>query len=420
MNKLGSKFVAPLFRSLVMLLLLFVTNSATAQSQTMADRLCVTDYRIDSARVSELAFELDNISFFKDNEFSGSIVKGYSLPGLWVQPKLTFQPLKNIRLELGAHALIYSGAYKYPVYAYHDIANWKGNQYQKGFHILPFFRAQVALKNVNLVLGNLYGGSTHGLMDPLFNPELNLTSDPDMGFQILFDRPLFHLDAWINWQSYIFDCDTHQESFLVGFSSRINYNRPQSRLHFYSPVQLIIQHRGGEQDHTDTGAQSLTNAGLGVGMQWNSGRKIFKQLQVDVNAVGSHQMSGHLWPYEDGLGGYASASVNLWNQLNFKAGYFIGKDFISLLGTPYYGTLSLKHPGCRYDGIQTVYGAVEYARTFAKHYVLGAKVDGYYAMPGKMMDQKGNVLSYSNGLNFSFGVYFRVNPSILIKKFNKK
>ena len=89
----------------------------------------------------QLAVAVDNISFFKDNEFEGEQARGYSLPGFWVQPRLTYQPLENVRLEAGFHALVYDGANKYPCYAYHDIGRWKGNQYQHGAHVLPFFRA---------------------------------------------------------------------------------------------------------------------------------------------------------------------------------------------------------------------------------------------------------------------------------------
>lgn len=48
-------------------------------------------------------------------------------------------------------------------------------QYQRGTHILPYFRAQLALSHVNLILGDIYGGSNHGLIAPLYSPELNLT-----------------------------------------------------------------------------------------------------------------------------------------------------------------------------------------------------------------------------------------------------
>ena len=119
----------------------------------IADRVYKTDYHIDPEKARELSVELDNISFFKDNEYTGKFTKGYSLPGLWVQGKAVYYPLRNIKLEAGVHMLIYHGANKYPSMAYQDIAYWKGDQYQKGVHVLPYFRAQMALSDhVNIVL----------------------------------------------------------------------------------------------------------------------------------------------------------------------------------------------------------------------------------------------------------------------------
>lgn len=215
---------------------LFCGIAATVQAQV--ERAIVPpEYRLDSAHTRELRLKVDNLSFFKDNEFSGNIMKGYSLPGLWVEPRLTYQPLKNIRLDAGLHALIYHGTYHYPNYAYRDIAQWKGSEYQKGAHLLPIFRAQVAMRRCNIVLGNLYGAGHHRLLLPLYNPELNLTADPENGVQVLYDHPRLHLDVWVNWESFIFEGSTHQEAFIVGLSSRLNLNKPESRVHCYLPVQ---------------------------------------------------------------------------------------------------------------------------------------------------------------------------------------
>ena len=165
----------------------------------IADRVYKTDYHIDPEKARELSVELDNISFFKDNEYTGKFTKGYSLPGLWVQGKAVYYPLRNIKLEAGVHMLIYHGANKYPSMAYQDIAYWKGDQYQKGVHVLPYFRAQMALSDhVNIVLGNIYGASNHNLIEPLYNPELNLTCDPEAGLQLLYDSKAFDLDVRAN------------------------------------------------------------------------------------------------------------------------------------------------------------------------------------------------------------------------------
>ena len=73
---------------------LFVVCSAQAQ---ISDRVFKSDHRIDPEKKGQLSVELDNISFFKDNEYTGSIMKGYSLPGFWIQPKAVFYPLGNIK-----------------------------------------------------------------------------------------------------------------------------------------------------------------------------------------------------------------------------------------------------------------------------------------------------------------------------------
>lgn len=270
-----------------LVMLLIATTTVRAQVE---EKVCKTDYNINPERVGELSVELDNISFFKDNEYAGTVMKGYSLPGMWLEPKIVYYPLKNMKLELGAHALIYSGAYKFPNYAYHDIATWKGNQYQRGTHILPYFRAQLALSHVNLILGDIYGGSNHGLIAPLYSPELNLTADPEMGLQFLYDSRHLHLDAWVNWLSYIFEEDTHQEAFIVGLSSLIKYNDPKARFHYYTPVQMTIQHRGGEQDTIYTNSvQTLMNGSVGAGVTWNINRPVLKRVNVEVDAVAYYQ-----------------------------------------------------------------------------------------------------------------------------------
>ena len=390
----------------------------SAAHAQMVERLCRTDYEIDPERQGELLVELDNISFFKDNEFAGSVINGYSLPGLWLQPKGVFYPLQNIKLELGVHALIYSGAYKFPNYAYHDIAIWKGNQYQRGTHILPYFRAQLALSRVNLVLGNLYGGENHRMIEPLYTPELNLTAAPETGFQVLCDLKRWHFDAWINWQSFIFEADTHQEAFTVGLSSLVKFNRPESRFHYYLPVQMTIQHRGGEQIvDNDRPVQTLANGSVGAGIVWNVNRKVLKRINVEADMLGYYQESGKLWPFDKGVGLYTKASFDLGNNIRVKGGYFVCKDFISLFGIPYFGAVSMKTEGAVYDDPQTCFLSVEYSRTFGKHYAFGAKGDLYYSMPGTMKLASGELVPEGSMTNFSFGVYLRVNPAFLIKKF---
>ncbi|MEG1544661.1 MAG: hypothetical protein RR382_09095 [Tannerellaceae bacterium] len=383
----------------------------------ISERVFQKDYRIDPGKKGELSVELDNISFFKDNEYTGKLMKGYSLPGLWLQPKAVFYPLENIKLELGLNALCYWGANKYPNYAYQDIAAWRGHDYQKGMHFLPYFRAHIALSNhVDLVLGDIYGGANHRLIEPLYCPELNLTADPEAGLQLLYNSRAFDLDAWVNWESFIFNNDTHQEAFTVGLSTRVKFNSPDSRFHVYLPVQALVQHRGGEIDTIYTNSvQTLMNAAAGVGVIWNTGHPVFKNVNVELDATGYYQQAGKLWPFDDGAGGYLRASADI-SDFRVKASYWKCKDFISMFGSPFYGAVSTID-GATFDGTDMVYFGLEYSRRFGKGYAVGIDMDVYnhFSMVADYPDKPSE--NIASALSFSVGVYFRINPSFLIKKF---
>lgn len=406
-------------RSLVIylyLLLAYILAIPVTKAQ-IVERVYQTDHRIDPEKVRELSVEVDNISFFKDNEYSGDFAPGYSLPGLWVQPKLVYYPLENIKVEAGLHALIYDGANKYPSMAYQDIAEWKGDQYQKGVHVLPYFRAQMAFsEQINIVLGDLYGASNHRLIEPLYNPELNLTCDPEMGLQFLYDSKRIDVDVWVNWQSFIFRDDTHKEAFTVGLSSRLKYNDPNSRLHLYSPIQVLLQHRGGEIDTIYTNSvQTLMNGAIGVGGVWNTGHSLVRNVNVELAVAGYYQQSGTLWPFDSGYGIYARASADI-KDFRVKASYWTCDDFISMFGCPFYGSVSIEDDQATFDHPQTIYFGAEYSHSFGKGFSIGIDVDIFYQPSCDMTDTEGTRPSGS-ATSFTAGVYMRINPSFLIKKF---
>lgn len=395
---------------------LLMTQVVVAQ---ISERVFKSDYYIDPEKKGQLSVELDNISFFKDNEYTGTIMKGYSLPGLWIQPKVVFYPLANIKLEAGAHLLRYWGATKYPSLAYQDIAKWKGDQFQHGFHAVPFFRAQMALSDhVNIVLGDIYGGANHDLIEPLYNPELNLTADPEAGLQLLFDSRRFDLDAWVNWESFIFNGDTHQEAFTVGLSSRYKMNDPESRFHFYMPLQALVQHRGGEIDTIySNSVQTLMNGAVGAGAVWNTGNPIFRNVNLEFDVAGYYQQAGIIWPHNKGTGFYVRASADIYD-FRVKTSYWNSHKFISMFGSPFYGAVSTAREGVTYDGQSLVYLGFEYSRSFGKGFSMGVDVDIFQHLPVNMYEpgKEGTSIS-GRATSFSAGVYLRVNPSFLIKSF---
>ncbi len=375
----------------------------------MWEKLVCKDHRIAPSDVRTLYIEIDNLSFFRDNEYSSTLTKGYSLPGLWIQPRLTYAPIEQIGLEIGLHATIFNGANKYPNYVYHDIATWKGNQYQSGAHILPWVRAKAQFKHLTAVLGNIYGGQNHRLITPLFNPETNLSQDPETGFQLLWQRGRVKMDTWLNWQSFIFEEVSHQEAFTVGSAWRIGLGKKQqpNRLKWEIPVQVVIQHRGGEQDVTSLGVQTICNGSAGLTVRQEAARTsgAFSHWGAEIHALGAYQQSGSLWPFDTGFAANAAAEVGLWKKLNIKGGFFCApKHFVSLYGNHFFSTLSVRD-GKSWEGIQTAYAQINYHQTMAKHYTIGAEVEAYQSW-----------LPQRQEFNFSFGLYLRINPRFVLKR----
>ena len=383
------------YKRLVTYLILSIVYALPAQTEP-----------VDSADIRTLKAEVEAIAFFRDNEYDSNIAKGYSLPGMWLQPKLTYSPIPQIHLELGAHALIFNGANKYPCYAYHDVARWKGNQYQRGAHVLPFFRAEARLKHLDIILGNIYGAEKHKLIRPMFNPEQTLSADPEMGVQLLLERPHIHLDTWINWQSYIFDTDTHQEVFTIGSNATILWTNPNRKIRLSTPVQLLVQHRGGEQDTTAMGVQTLSNASIGLRLEAPTCRKAISLITTEVNALGSYQQSGHLWPFDTGFAAHASFGITLLKSLCLRTDYVeIPRHYANLYGLPFYSTLSTKYPGMQFRGMHTLSLSATYTYEFTPAYRLGAEIEAISANCPTKKD-----------MCFSVGVFLHVDPSFIIKR----
>lgn len=387
--------------------LIFHFSLLTLHAQVW-DTLCVEPYRIDTADVGVLKAEINALAFFQNNEFSSKIQKGYTLPGGWLQPKLTYAPIDKVQLEVGAHLMFYDGANRYPNYAYNDIAKWKGNQHTHGVHALPYLRAQADFKRLTLVLGDLYGAQNHQLILPLYNPEQNLSADPEMGLQLINDRSHNHLDMWINWQSYIFNLDTHQEAFTVGVNNTLKWSKPEKKVQWETPIQIILQHRGGELDTTATGVQTVVNGAIGARMTYHTGKNKFNSLRAEANILGSWQQHGTLWPFNTGMAVHTAVSMTMLKNLNVEVGYLgAPRQFANLYGSPFFGTISLRHKdvGLTFKGIHTAYANVGYAYSFAPSYSLAAQLQVYSFHTKE-----------AEGAPFGFGVYLRIDPSFAIKR----
>lgn len=402
------------YRLLGIFLLLWGTASLSAQIQ---DDVFRRSYLLSPDNRHQLTLDIDNLNFFQNNEFKGNVDEGYTLPGLWLQPRVAYQPLSNLKLEAGVHMLYYSGAKQYPSGGYQGLPYRSGGSGGKGLHTRPFFRVQLSGFNdrLNLVLGNLYGGANHRLIEPLYNPELNLSSDPESGLQLLFNSTCFDLDAWIDWQNFIFRQDNQQEQFTLALSSRIRFGHS----HWYLPLQLVAQHWGGEiQDQEYHGISSLLNAATGLCYDRTFQLPVLQRLQAGLQVLYYKQLAGHHLPADNGYGVHATAGVNL-KGFSLQGGYMYSNKFITLLGSPYFGSLNADPEHTFFPKAHLIYERAEYTHRFGKVCSVGVNVTLFHRLSGNGI-QADRSLHTAASTSVLAGIYLRTSFSILLARLSGK
>ena len=416
MSKLKLKYLA-----ITLLLLAWVSTEIRAQEANL-NSLHTEDYRINPENTGNLFLSIDNTSFFRNVETDGDIYEGYTLPGFRLTPRLILYPASIVKLEAGVSLLKFWGAEKYPCYAYQGISEWKADNYQYGMHFLPFFRAQIQpSKQLSIVLGNIYGGSNHDIIEPLYMSELNYNADPECGLQILYRSKIAKADVWINWENFMFKNDTHQEVMTVGGSAALNITPENSFLHLSLPAQLIATHHGGELKAVDEKVTTVYNATTGLKFQFNTNR-LLRNISLQSMGVSYRCIDNpEKYHFPEGWGLYTNLTAQIWNT-KIKAAWWRSQDFINLFGNPVFQNTSMSLPEYNrvFPKIDVFNLGVLYEQKFGNGIHLGADLDYYYNPKLTAYDLAYSGYStpakISKSFNYSFGVYIRINPSILLKE----
>lgn len=388
----------------LIIFLVLRTLTAEAQNLILPNDAC----EADTAQNDLIGLSINATGFFHDNEYDRALVDcyTYSLPGVRLTAYATYNPIRQIHLEAGLHATYFHGANKYPCYAFHDIAKWKGDQYQSGAHILPWFRAVANVGHSQFVVGDIYRGDAHGLSEVLYNPELSLSCDPEMGLQYRLSYRHYELEAWLNWQSFIFDTSTHQEAFTVGIANRFKWQAHSGALRWEVPVNLLAIHRGGEMDVSKGGTQTLWNGSAGIRADYALGTNWIRSICGEANALLCWQQAGGLWPFKTGMAFNIAAKCDFTPGVALRLGYFLApQKFISIYGAPFYSTQSLADKSLDIKTLSTLTASVRYSKIFARFYELGVYANAYYYTSKPM-----------SNFNFAFGAFIHVTPHFRLKK----
>lgn len=366
----------------------------------------------------ELSLDVDARLFVRDNEFS-LMMKGYTLPGFRLAPTLSYSPSAAVKISAGAYMLHYWGSDRYPDGNYTFIPEYSGHDNSRGVHALPYLRVQATAPcGVTFVLGNLLNHGDHGMLPQLYSRELGLTADPEAGFQMLYSRPWGDFDLWLDWRSFIYNGSPYRENFFVGLSSRFRFNSEASPVHFYAPLQALVEHRGGEIDTNEIpGVNTLANGALGLGMTVNTCYSGLRSVTLEADMLASYQQAGAAWPYDKGWAAYAHAEADFYG-IKADVGYYRAHQYLTVLGLPLWGVASTATPGMLVKDPSTAAAGLSYEYEYARGFSIKADMQLYHMFGADCINGVEPVVKRS-ATNFAIGVTFVATPSFLLKRFGR-
>lgn len=332
-----------------------------------------------AAAPPKFGYDVRGVAFFQDNEFPTPLMAGYSLPGFRVSAAAAYRPGRWVDVQAGVYLLQYWGADAYPNRNYVGLPTFDDGNTSRGFHALPYFSAQVSTPwGLEVTIGSLRGEASHGLIMPMYAPELSLTADPQAGAEVRYASRWIDADVWIDWRSFIFRDSPSEENFYVGVSAKVKYTPDGAPVEVYSPVQMMIEHIGGEID-TIHSVQTYVNAAAGLGARLRLSHPHLRYVGLEADILGSRAQKGTAWRHNSGSACWVVGTLQA-SKMRAQLGYYHAIKFTPILGYPLFGITSQNRLGYTLRNPSTIYAGYEYEQRFGPGVTLSAYVDVYHAL----------------------------------------
>lgn len=299
----------------IMLAIIVMLVSSGSFAQRNSGTL-IANETTGSDSTGTLKIEINNLNFYRNNEYMSKIVDGYTLPGTWIRPKLVYYPDNKFRMELGVHALSFHGLEKTRFYP------WFSAIYKPTGHIT--FR-----------MGNLDQDLNHGLPEPVMDSEHILIDKPEAGFQGKVTYDNWNFDGWIDWQKMIFRGDPFKERFVFGItSSVVLFQNEEKKLSL--PILFHGSHEGGEIDIDPGPVETHIALSEGLRYEYQTGGSLVKSGRLEFNFLQStYPQSKTPLPGKSGIGFFLQTAMNT-DYGTFSTGYWQGENFYAPMGNLLY------------------------------------------------------------------------------------
>jgi hypothetical protein len=345
-----------LVKSVLIAMVLSAALPAPIFSQEIS-KAFVADDPVDSVPKGKLFISVDNLNFFKDNEYKSDYVDGNTLPGLWIRPRVLYYPDNQLRLELGGQVLAYHG--------------------RDEFRLYPWFSAlYLPVKGLSFRIGNLNQDLNHGLAEPMQDSEHFLKDKPEAGIQARFNNHWLKTDLWIDWQTMIFTGDPYKEKFVFGTVAEFTLlDKGDKKLTL--PLAFNGLHEGGEIDTNPDPAQTHIVVSEGIRYDYKTDGPLIKSGRLEGSFLQSTYPMN-----ETGLTGNYGYAFFIQTAMNtdygsFGTGYWQSSNFFTPLGMPLYQNSAIgKSETLKHNYLFV--GSYRYNRKIFDHSQFGFTSDLFY------------------------------------------
>lgn len=337
---------------------------------------------LDSSHSNKFSFQADIIGFFKNNEYSTPFVKGETFPGIKFIPKLGYQLDNRFRFEIGSSGQYYSGDQE---------------AFGKRLFNAVYIRMQYAISpNFNFIIGNYYGGVNHQLIEPLYRWEKHFIDSPESGLQLLYKDQKYFADLWVNWQRFIERNDPLQEVLTFGLSSSMKLSKAESNFQVEIPLQLVINHKGGQIDVSDSRNLVIGNLVTGVKSKYLIDHNFFDAIGLDFYFAGYYDKIPikEIRPYDSGWGLYPVLSVEA-SGFKFMTGYWYAEHFYSVEGESLFASFNHLYADEKIPTRKIITNKLSYTRKLFNHLSMGLQAETYADIDRGKID-------YSFGVHLKF------------------
>ena len=331
---------------------------------------------------SKLELKLRANTFFKNNEYFGDFIKGYTLIGYMLQPELFYRPLKKVEISVLWNVLQYSG--------YDKFSDYK-----------PYFRIKFKpTSNLDIILGRIDANVSHRLIEPIYNPERYFLNNIENGLQFNYHSARYNGDLWLNWEKFLLWDDPWQERLTVGHKSEFLLNKNDKATIFLTG-EFLVSHRGGQIDLNDDPIQTLENGAVGFCVRYKSNEKlslVYNSRFAQFHAVDATDDI----PYIDGYGIYNKLLIKFYN-FGFICGHWFGDMFMNFRGDKLFTSQAIYRENNK-NKRAILFNELYYSKKIQNIFSLKAGVNTYYNL-------------YNGDLEYAYMLSFVYNQMF---NFNKK